>query len=64
MISIRNSSGKRYGGIRQTGSTLDRRFLVAANSDLSLVVKVDGDSKIEVFKQDNKISFNVTAQLS
>jgi hypothetical protein len=64
MISIRNSSGKRYGGVRQTASNLDRKFMVAANSDLSLVVKTDSESKIEVFKQDNKISFNVTAQLS
>ena len=64
MVSVRNTSSRRYGGVREVGSDLDRKTLITANSSFTLPVKVSSESKIEVYRQNNKVKFHVTAQLS
>jgi len=64
IVSIYNKKNTKYGGVREIGSTLDRKRKIKAQSSFSVPVKVDSNNQIEVYRQTADISYNITAQLS
>ena len=64
MVSITNTSGKKFGGVREVGSNLDRKTKISSSSSFTLPVRVSSDSKIEVYRENKKIKFHITSQLS
>jgi hypothetical protein len=64
MVSVYCTKGTRKGGIREVGSTLDRTKQIKQNSAFSTPVRVDGNGQVEVYRQNEHITFSITAQLS
>jgi len=64
MVSVYCTKGTRKGGIREVGSTLDRTKQIKQNSAFSTPVRVDVNSQVEVYRQNDQITFSITAQLS
>lgn len=62
-IIMISSSNNRFCGVRETGSTLDRRFRIDVDSSKSMPVKSDGNGDIEVYAQDlNQITFYIMSE--
>lgn len=63
LVSMDSTSNRRVGGIREVGSTLDRTREINANSMFSMPVKADANSNIEVYADNNTVTFYLTARL-
>ena len=63
LVSMDSTSNRRTGGIRQVGSSLDRTREINANSMFSMPVKVDSSSNIEIYADNQSITFYLTARL-
>jgi hypothetical protein len=63
LVSMDSTSNRRVGGVRQVGSSNDRTREISANSMFSMPVKVDGSSNIEIYANNQSITFYLTARL-
>lgn len=64
MVSCRSSKNKMNGGVREVGSSYNRKNKIAKESCYTLLVKVNNNRQIEVYAQTEDVHFYINAQLS
>jgi hypothetical protein len=64
MVSCRSDKNNKFGGVREVGSSIDRRKKVDTDTSFSLLVKVNNENKIQVYGQTSDIHFYINAQIS